>query len=300
MLIRIDVDSVEGIREGVDFYLNLFSKYGFRASFFVPMGGNNVITAGLKRAFRPSFWRQVYYMKPWRTYRLFDPGVDRGGEIGRGHPEVLRSIVENGHEVALHGFDHAYISDHAYELDEVAYGEQIDTATAAYEEILGRPPAGTGTPAWRCNETILKVQDDRNFSYASDLIGAGPCRLRVGDYRSSTPQVPANIDNVFPLVVRFRGDHRKVLDYLKQQILSRGDYVAMTAHTEYEFVHFGKEMEELFSFMADNGLLGERYDRFAATLDAARLPEKEVGYYAYDGAVGRVAAADRLGLVRDL
>jgi peptidoglycan/xylan/chitin deacetylase (PgdA/CDA1 family) len=297
VLIRIDVDSVEGIRHGVEFYFKLFEKYGFHASFFVPMGRNNVVSAGFRRMWRPAFWRQLYYMKPWSTYRLFDSDYDKDGEIGASHPDTLRAMERKGHEVALHGFDHAFISDNAYTMSEVDYGRQIELARNAYEAILDHPPAGTGTPAWRCTEMIARVQDRSGFRYASDMIGAEPCRLRFGDYVSRTIQVPANIDNVFPLVVGYRGDHRKTLDHLKAQIDSRGDYVAMTVHTEYEFVHFGKEMDELFAYLADQGYVGKRYDRFAQGLNADDLPVKDLVYYSYNGAVGPVAATDRLGLL---
>jgi len=299
-LIRIDVDSVEGIHNGVDFYLELFEKYGFKASFFVPMGPNNVVSAGLKRALRPAFWKQVYYMKPWQTYNLFGSEYDRGAEIGGSAPEVLQKIIAHGHEVALHGYDHAYISDNAYTLTPEEYSDQITKARNIYANAIGGVPAGTGSPAWRCNENMLRIQDQQGFAYASDFIGTEPCRIKIGDYASRTPQVPANLDNVFPLAVRYGGNHDKVLDYLKGQIDERGDYVAMTVHTEYEFVQFGKHMDKLFQFMADAGRVGERYDRYADTLDVAALPEKELSYYSYDGAVGNVAATDFIGLLREL
>ena len=298
VLIRIDVDSVEGIHNGVDFYLELFEKYGFKASFFVPMGPNNIVSAGLKRMFRPAFWKQVYYMKPWQTYSLVGGKYDRASEIGGGAPDILKKIVDHGHEVALHGYDHAYISDNAYNLSTEEYSAQIERAQETYGRILGGRPAGTGSPAWRCNETMLRVQDKLGFEYSSDFIGTVPCKVKVGDYQSSTIQVPANLDNVFPLVVRNRGNHDKVLDYLKNQIDERGDYVAMTIHTEYEFVQFGKHMDKLFRFMSETGRVGERYDTYAKSLDHSTLPVKEISYYSYDGAVGNVAATDFIGLLR--
>ncbi|MEG3618617.1 DUF2334 domain-containing protein [Magnetovibrio sp. PR-2] len=299
VLIRIDVDSIEGIRNGVDFYLELFEKYGFKASFFVPMGPNNIVSAGLKRALKPAFWKQVYYMKPWQTYNLLDNSQDRSCEIGGGAPEVLQKIIAHGHEVALHGYDHAFISDNAYTLSPEQYKEQLDLALKTYSSALNGRPKGTGSPAWRCNETMLRVQDGLDFSYASDFIGTGPCRVKIGEYVSPTIQVPANLDNVFPLVVRHKGNHDKVLDYLKRQIDSRGNYVAMTIHTEYEFVQFGKHMDKLFQFMAQTGRVGERYDRYAEKLDASTLPLKKISYYSYDGAVGNVAATDFIGLLRE-
>ncbi|MBT3368104.1 MAG: polysaccharide deacetylase family protein [Rhodospirillaceae bacterium] len=300
VLIRIDVDSIEGIHKGVDFYLELFEKYGFKASFFVPMGPNNVVSAGLMRISQPAFWKQVYYMKPWQTYRLLDKQFDRNAEIGGGAPAVLKKIVGHGHEVALHGYDHAYISDNAYSLTPEQYSNQINRARDIYHGALGGVPSGTGSPAWRCDEKTLRVQDQLGFTYASDFIGSEPCRVKIGEYTSSTPQIPANLDNIFPLVVRYRGNHDKALDHLKRQIDDRGDYVAMTIHTEYEFVQFGRHMDKLFRFLVNTGRVGERYDCHAATLDVAALPEKELSYYSYDGAVGKVAATDFIGLLREL
>ncbi len=293
VLIRIDVDSVEGMNNGIPYYLEVFEKYGFSASFFIPFGTNNIVSAGLRRMWQPAFWRQFWYMKPWRTYRFFDRRFAGSVEIGLGHPNIVRDIREAGFEVALHGYDHAYISDNAYTMGEKDYSRQMDLAVKAYEDTLGEKPSGSGTPAWRFNEMIARVQDRLGLRYASDMIGQRPCRVRVGDYLSSTVQVPINIDNVFPLVVRFGGDHKKTLDYLKRQIASRGDYICMTVHTEYEFVHFHRELDELFGFMAENGMRGERFDRFAQNLDVESLPVEDVVLLAYDGAVGKVASTHR-------
>lgn len=292
VLIRIDVDSVEGMRNGVTHYIETLNKLGFKASFFVPFGPNNILTASIGRIWRPSFWKQAYYMKPWKTYRLFDENYDKAIEIGKGHPEIVKYMWEQGFEVALHGYDHAYISNNAYSMTADSYRHQMRLASDAYEEILGTSPAGTGTPAWRYTEEIARVQDSMNFQYASDLVGTGPCLTRLGSYVSPTIQIPINIDNVFPLVVWFKGNHKKVVEYLKKQILNRDDYICLTIHTEYEFVHFKDEMTELFEFMAENGLTGMRYDHFSGILDDTKLPVKDVGYYTYNGAVGPVASTE--------
>ncbi len=290
VLIKIDVDSVEGMRSGVPFYLETLARFGFSASFFIPFGPNNVVSAGLRRMWRPAFWRQVYYMKPWRTYRLFDADFDKSLEIGKGHPDMVRAIRDAGFEVALHGYDHALISNDAYNMTSEAYAEQLRLARDAYRDILGTDPVGTGAPAWRFNETTARVQDGMNFAYASDMIGDGPCWVKVGDYLSTTVQVPINIDNVFPLVVEFKGDHARTLDYLKRQVSARDDYICMTIHTEYEYVHFRREMTELFRFMAENDMRGQRFDRFVEKLPKTDLPNKDVGYCSYNGAVGDVAS----------
>ncbi|MBL6933851.1 MAG: polysaccharide deacetylase family protein [Alphaproteobacteria bacterium] len=292
VIIRIDVDSVEGIRNAIPFYLKELGKHNFQASFFIPLGQNNVLKAALWRIWRPSFWKQSFYMKPWKTYTWFDKDVDKTGDIGAGHPEVLRMIEEHGHEIALHGYDHATISDNAYSMSAVDYRKQIDMACEAYRDILGHDPAGTGSPGRRYNQVFADVQDPMEFLYASDVGGPEPCQVRVGDRVSSTIQVPVNIESVFSIVVRNRGNHKKSLDDLISQIEACDDFLCLLLHTEYDYVHFRDHLRDLFTHMADNGYKGIRCDHYAEQLKAEDLPIKEVKYGQWDGAVGPIAYTD--------
>lgn len=292
ILLRIDVDSIQGLAHGVPFYLKLLGELNWKASFFVPMGPNRLVTAAFRRMLDYRFYKQIWYMKPWATYGRTGSSSHSGSCIGLGNPNMVKRIVEEGHEVGLHGFDHAYVSNRAYAMTAAEYRDQLNRALEACHRVLGRPPVGTASPAWRCCRTMLQVQDSFDFQYAADIFGAIPCLVKTDGYTSPKPQIAASLDTVFPLVMDHRGDHTAVLNEIKYQIISK-TYNNLLLHTEYDYVHFGPDMEKLFRWLSDQGYIGVCYRDIASTLDPAELPVRRLSWFRYGGAFGLVAGVDK-------
>lgn len=294
LLIRIDVDSVMGLSEGTPFYLDLLDRMGFKATFFIPLGPNRLLRAACRRLLDPGFWKQCYYMKPWQTYFKRRSSSDLGCNIGLSNPDIMVEIEARGHEVGLHGYDHAYISNRAYLMTPEEYRRELERTFTTYVEILGHPPSGTASPAWRSNETMLKVQDKYDFKYASDMFGLSPTYVKTNGYHSTTLQLPTNTDPVFPLVVNHRGDKEKVLKNLIHQIEMHAGSPTLHLHTEYEFVHFRDELEQLFNYLARNNYKSVCYNQFAADLKDMLYSHKEIIYFKYPGAFGYVAGTEHI------
>ena len=93
------------------------------------------------------------------------------------YPDVIRSIVAEGHEVAHHGYLHEAMA--GLSVDEEA--AILDRGTAVLEEVTGVRPVGYRAPMWELNWHSPKLLQDRGFLYDSSLMDADhPYELAVG------------------------------------------------------------------------------------------------------------------------
>lgn len=287
VFVRVDVDSSRGLAEGVPFYLDLFEELGWGATFCIPMGPNDLVPAAFRRLLDFGFWRQCWYMQPWKTH--LGGGKHHPRDIGLGNPDMVREIERRGFEVALHGFDHALISNKAYEMSADRYREQLDKAVEAYVGILGHEPAGTASPAWRCSRTMLEVQDGMGFVYASDLFGKAPGYVEADGYVSSVPQIPCSTDPVFPLVVDNRGDKKAAFAELEAQLLASRQFASLLLHTEYDVIHCRDEVAGLLRLLKSKGVGGDSLVVASSGAQIDKRAFRSVVYRKYHGAFGLVA-----------
>jgi peptidoglycan/xylan/chitin deacetylase (PgdA/CDA1 family) len=93
------------------------------------------------------------------------------------YPDVVRSIVDEGHEVAHHGYLHEPMAGLSAE-EEAAI---LDRGLDALEKVTGLRPVGYRAPMWELNWHSPKLLSDRGFLYDSSLMDADhPYELAVG------------------------------------------------------------------------------------------------------------------------
>ena len=94
------------------------------------------------------------------------------GEVARAHPELLRRIVDEGHELASHGLDHTPL----WRLDSDGFANQLDEFRRIVERALGRfPVVGFRAPCFsldRSTAWALEVLRDRGYAYDSSIFPA--------------------------------------------------------------------------------------------------------------------------------
>lgn len=102
------------------------------------------------------------------------------------YPDVIRSIVEHGHEVAHHGYLHEAMRG----LTEAQEAAILDRGLEALESVTGTRPTGYRAPMWELNWHSPKLLRDRGFLYDSSLMDTDhPYELTV-DGDSSLVEIP--------------------------------------------------------------------------------------------------------------
>lgn len=131
-------------------------------------------------AFAPHIRREDWDRLPCRVERnvdvilgLLDEADARAtfftlGWIAERHPQVVRRIVDNGHELASHGYGHQRASD----LDEAAFRADIVTAKQLLEDIAGHEVRGYRAPSFSIGERNLWAFDclaEAGYRYSSSI-----------------------------------------------------------------------------------------------------------------------------------
>ena len=115
------------------------------------------------------------------------------GWIAERYPAMIRRIVEDGHELASHGYGHQRASD----LDENAFFEDIDRARKLLEDLSGAKVTGYRAPSFSIGESNLWAFD---------------CLERAG-YRYSSSIYPVHHDHYgMPDAPRFVHRRRGLLE----------------------------------------------------------------------------------------
>jgi len=90
------------------------------------------------------------------------------GEIAEKHPDIVRMVLPDGHEVACHGYSHA--DEDAFDI--LGYHEQVrhlNKAKAILEDISGAKVISFRAPALRVNEFTVRALEDTGFEIDSSI-----------------------------------------------------------------------------------------------------------------------------------
>lgn len=83
------------------------------------------------------------------------------------HPDLVRRIVDAGHEIGHHG----YLHEPPASLDRDQEAAVLDRTSAILERLASAPPRGYRSPGWELSEHSLGLLADRGFLYDSSLMG---------------------------------------------------------------------------------------------------------------------------------
>ena len=192
--IKVDVDTYEGMIHGVPRLLDAFKQHNLHASFFLSFGPDRSGMAMLQMLRSPRFAAKMFKTNAASMYGLrtiFSGTLLPARVIAASCPDLVRRIEAEGHEVAIHAWDHRAWQDDLKNFKPLRIEAHFRRAWDAYRTILGHEPLGIGAPAWMTSPDSLRLQDRRGLLYASDLRGGPPCRLNVNGTILRTPQLPA-------------------------------------------------------------------------------------------------------------
>src|SRR5215470_2481844 len=204
LALKVDVDTRIGLREGVPRLLELFRRYEIRASFFVSFGPDHSGRA-IRRLWRPSFLLKMLRTNPLRLYgvkTLLAGTLLPSKPIGEENPEPLCAIIDAGHELGIHGYDHVFWQDRLERLSQAEIEAELGRSADAYERVLGRRPRATAAPGWRCTAASLAAQERFGFDYASDVRGRAPFFPADNGRTFKTLQIPTTLPTLDELIGR--------------------------------------------------------------------------------------------------
>jgi len=191
--LKVDVDTHDGMRDGVPRLLEIFREETVKATFFLSFGPDNAGKAVLNIFRQKGFLKKMVRTGAPSLYGLrtvLSGTLLPARPIATKFPEIVRQIEAEGHECEIHAWDHRAWQDHIETLKPEEIEAQFRRAGQAYETILGHPARAVAAPSWKITPPVLALESKMNLSYASDLRGGDPCYLKYGDNALSPLQIP--------------------------------------------------------------------------------------------------------------
>jgi len=192
--LRVDIDTVSDAK-ACSQLLPLLKENGVRATFFVATGpddsGRNVFNA-VKR----------YGMNSYTIRYGFDglrglllPRLDVEEQL-----HVWRDIIDQGHEIALHGYWHRRWARDAHRWTEAETREAVEEGMRRFKRSFSFEPRGFAAPSFRTNEKLERILGEIGFIYSSNTRVEGHFDFQKGA-RISVLEIPVTCRNVEELLL---------------------------------------------------------------------------------------------------
>ena len=233
--LKVDVDTYIGTRDGVPALIDLFQRFGIKATFYFSLGPDNsgkaIRRIFTKKGFLAKMIRtrapSVYGLRTLLYGTLLPPPL-----IGVRCAEVIRSTEAAGHEVGIHCWDHVKWHDYLPRMGKPAVSRELGQAGASYEKILHHTSKTVAAPGWTVSAASLEEQDALKLDYCSDSRGYAPFYPVWEGNRFRTLQLPTTL----PTTDELLGEQGITLETLNDHYLSliKPGLNVLTIHAELE------------------------------------------------------------------
>ncbi|MEW6264675.1 MAG: polysaccharide deacetylase family protein [Thermodesulfobacteriota bacterium] len=294
LAVKVDVDTLLGTRQGVPRLLEMFNGRGLKASFFLSLGPDNSGRAVWRVFTRPGFLaKQIRTRAPssfgWRT--LFLGTLLPAPIIGQGQEKLVRSLIESGHEVGLHAWDHVAWHDRLWRMTGAEIRAEIRRGLEAFTALTGRRPEGFAAPAWRITAPAVEALAEAGLNYLSATRGTGPYRPLFDGRDYGLLELPTTLPTADEVLGRDGVTPDNLDTFFLSRMLKPGLHV-MTVHAEMEGRGLAKAMARILDVCLERGVV------FPRLVDLAReclsrpedLPRAEVIRTVLPGRPGRVSS----------
>lgn len=290
IVLKIDVDTLRGTREGVPRLMRMLEGRGAGASFLFSLGPDHTGWA-LRRVFRPGFLQKVsrtsvveHYGIKTLLYGVLLPAPD----IGRRAADTLRQVKAAGFETGIHVWDHVYWQDNVRQRGRDWTLRQMRLARARFEEVFGCPPSTHGAAGWQTNAYALAELDAWGMRYASDGRGHGPYVPVVEGRALRHVQMPTTLPTVDELLGLDGIDARGVARAILEKTAHAERDQVFTLHAELEGQKLAGVFAELLDGWRSQGHALISMADYYASLDPATLPRCPLAWGEVSGRSGEL------------
>lgn len=168
--LKIDVDTYWGMKQGVPCLLQTLKEYQVKGTFFLSIGPDNSGRAILQLIKNPLFLQKMMRTNAaslygWRTalYGTLLPAP----MIALAFPDIVRQIIDAGHEVQFHAWDHRRWQDELTKKSEKWIREWFGKGIAGFKKLTGNQPTAFGAPSWLIDNRVLAIIKEYKFDYIS-------------------------------------------------------------------------------------------------------------------------------------
>jgi len=291
IVMKVDVDTYRGTREGVRPLMDLFKKYDCEATFLWSLGPDHTGWA-LRRVFRPGFFKKVqrtsvvsHYGLKTLMYGVLLPAPNIGETCG----DQMRECEAAGFEMGIHSYDHVYWQDNVRNRGAEWTLDQLDNATQAFRDVFGYDSNTHGAAGWQMNATAFEWLE--RFDYASDTRGTEPFfPILKNDRVGKCLQVPTTLPTMDELLgldgINEENIHQALLNRTEADTAWGHVY---TLHAELEGMKLLPAFEKFIIGLKSQGYRFMSMKSYAAWVRAQKAPSARIEYREIPGRSGVLA-----------
>lgn len=233
--LRVDVDTLDGTRQGVPALLNLFAEKDIYASFFFSVGPDNM-GRHLWRLIKPAFLIKMLRSNAASLYGwsillrgTFWPGPD----IAKFAGDRIQEAIVSGHEVGLHAWDHQQWQAKAESMSSTEIARNMNLGMDALQKIIKKTPCCSAAAGWKATGDVLQHKEIHHFLYNSDCRGSHIFLPVINGKTLKTPQIPVTLPTYDEVIGRNGIDDSNYNEYLLS-LIKPGQLNVLTIHAEVE------------------------------------------------------------------
>jgi peptidoglycan/xylan/chitin deacetylase (PgdA/CDA1 family) len=281
------------MKAGVPSLLAILRDAGVQATFFLSFGPDNsgkaIWNILRKRGFLSKMIRtaapRLYGFKTLLYGTLLPAPL-----IASAHPQIVRRIDQERHEIGVHAWDHRLWQDHLEKLSSERIRQEFERSFATYRAILAREPRAVAAPAWYCNPTSLEVQDGLSLDYSSDTRGRQPFFPRMGGRVYRTLQIPTSQLGIEEMIGR-GGVTRANLAEHQISSLTRDLVNIVPVHAEIEGGYYQGHFREFLKGATKSGFRFRPLQQLCRIAKKEGAPVRDVVLEEFPGRSGLVAVS---------
>lgn len=242
--LRIDLESERGISRGLPKILDLLKEFGFKASFYLSIGGES-------NPFELIKYREKLSTAGERTIKIFSSAekmrmVLFPTDFAEKNKIILRRILNEGHELGIHGWKHR---EWTRGLNKINIERTIDKSIRKYVKIFGKKPESFAAPGFNINKKVIDILDKKNLRIISDFPGEKPLKING----TGILNVPITIkgDNNTPIIeylVSKGLSDDEIYSYLTKKIKEK-ELSSIYIHDLFECIEKINLLRKIFEFL---------------------------------------------------
>jgi hypothetical protein len=265
--LKIDVDTYWGMRNGVPRLLQTLKDFHIQGTFFLSIGPDNSGRAALQLIKNPLFLKKMLRTKAaslygWKT--AFYGTLLPAPMIAQSFPDLVFQMMDEGHEVQFHAWDHRRWQDELTVKSERWIEQWFEAGISGFEKLTGRKPTAFGAPSWLIDDRVLQVIQKYHFEYLS-------CTRAKAPFIHTSPvilEIPSDLPCFEEL------DPRTDVATLGNLIGDGGNHV-LPVHAEVEGGIFEVKFRELLKNALAGGTKITGLESMKAGLDIRHLTRRK-------------------------
>ena len=191
--LKIDVDTYEGMKNGVPALLQILKEFNLKGTFFLSIGPDNSGRAVLQLIKNPLFLKKMMRTKAASLYGLKTACYGTllpAPMIALSFPQIVKDIIAAGHEIQFHAWDHRRWQDELNSKTEDWIRDWFAKGISGFEKLTCKKPTAFGAPSWTIDDRVLSIIRQYKFEYLSCTRAKAPFlhdEIRVLEIPSDLP-----------------------------------------------------------------------------------------------------------------